>query len=1042
MTILLAGNGGLPLLTGFGGFLDCGTSVVSDNLEVATYVGSAQTGSGIQVTLFCTGIVPSNLTGTWNNGGGASHISGIVISGQWISLFASTPSIANTYQLIIGGSNGATVSTGSIVISNEIVDFAAGIYGPTSPVLGLNQSAMNDYGNIPVGSYFARGLIGPATATLTGPDADKFVLQQADVSGIPPQAGFVLLGNGFAAYNLPQLTFSVTVTITDGVSSYSMNVTIQNPTSPSIAISSNLVLDTETTLNFWGQVTAASMCLAFTTSGYTFTADSANLFSSPAGSNIIQIAAASLIPKNFGVHTVTVTPTGGTPMTVPLYIGHETPPVVAWLPNETLYTTTQPTDMFGSNPIGMIVAYSDSSQPTFPYSSNPTGLLNTFNSNGYNIPAGSTYLTGSPSAGRLTGTCEILAGSGLATSLVMSIPVVAGTLLPASKIVGTPVAGLTNFLTTANGLVPSGSPITVLTFSATGFVNPIDWSLAQIAVPTDPTCQIALATNLAPDQKPRYVISGSGTSGTVTAWNLSAQTDAIQVILTDGMGTTCVAPFNITAAWAPGPSISLGPGGTFTTANALLTAMWANPSAYAGALVTVLHGASGAGDWSHGFTGSSFGGWWPCPVHIKGDPTASSQVVLDFGFTAPGGSIQGGIMAAGGYDVIVENLEICHVSNSFGTGEPSSGAIYKVGNQSGNVTVNKCYLHDSDNGFVNGSGGNHIVITNCLIARCGNYYGQAHNVYCGEAASLTFTNNYSIDSWSGHELKTRAMVANISNNYLLEGLNGLASTPIDICQGGNVMVTNNVIMKSSDTGPQNNGDIINWNSETSLSKPAWPINNLAASGNVFLCMTAPGAKYLAHAFVNFLPGTLDPLRNLPLTTNIVNNGFFNLPASQWSLGAFGATAPTLGDGNVVLPTFPSGDPFFINPYTGKPPVNFPNPAMNTGVPGQNLPGIATAQGTYAMVLTCARGSPSGTAVTGGLLEAYDYSGSSLSSVTWSMPLVVSDNASFALVPNGSSVQVVTTAALPAGYYSICVQAVGSGSFGTLTLAEFLVIIVS
>lgn len=1041
MTILLTGTGGLPLFTGNGGLVDCGTSASSNALTVATYVSSGQTNSGIHITLFWTNSIPSNLTATWNNGGGHSNISGIAISGQWITFYASTPSVANTYQLTILGSNGATATTGSIVISAAVVDFPAGLYGPSNLVFGFDQPAFNDYGNIPLGSYFARGLMGPATATLTGPDAAKFFLQQADVSGTPPQAGFVLFSNGFAAYNQPELSFSVTVNITDGITSYSLNVTIQNPTAPTITLSSNLILDSESTLNFWGQVTVVGLNLGYTTTGYTFTPDSGNLFSSPDGSDIIQITAANLVAKNFGVHNVTITPTGGSPMTVPLYIGHEYPPIVAWKPNGAIYNTSQPTDNFGSNPIGTIVAYSDASQPVFPYTSNPSGLLNTFNANGYNIPVGSTYLSGSPS-GSLSGTCNILAASGLSANLVMALPVMAGKLLPASNIQGTPVAGLTNYLTTANALVPTGSPITVLTFSATGFVNPINWSLAQVVVPTDPTCQIALATNLAPNQVPRYALSGSGTSGVVTAWNLSAQTDVIEIVLTDGLGTTCVASFNITAAWHTGPAVTLGPNGTFTTANAMLTAMWANPAAYAGAAVTVLQGASGAGDWGYGYSGSSYGGWWPCPVHLMGDPTASSQVVLDFDYTAPGGSIQGGIMAGGGFDLIVENLEICRVSNSAGTGEPSSGAIYKVGNLSGNVTVNKCYLHDCDNGFVNGSGGNHIVITNSLIARCGNYYGQAHNIYCGEAASLTFTNNYSIDSWSGHELKTRAMISNISNNFILEGMNGVASTPIDICQGGNVTLTNNVIMKSADTGPQNNGDIVNLNSEMSLIKPAWPVNNLTASGNTILCMTTPGAKYPAHAFANFLPGTLDPVRNFPVTTNITNNSFFNLSSVQWTLGAFGGSVPSMGSGNLVMPTFPSGA-FFINPYTGKPPVNLPSPAMNTGVPAQNLPGIGSAQGTYAMVMTCPKGSASGTAVTGGLLEAYDYSGTSLTSVAWSMPSsVVSNNASFSLVSKGNTTQIVTAAVLPAGYYSVCVQASGTGTFGAITLGEFFVIIVS
>ena len=997
-------------------------------LSAATWPNTARTGSAIQLTLKWTGTAPSGVTATWNRGGGVATIKGFTVTGPWLLFYATTPAAANTYDLTVTG-GAATVVIADIVVSTAIADFAPGIHGPTKVSYG--QQA---YANIRIASYFARGLAGPAACYLSGPDSGRFYLDNA-------ATGF---GSGFgvwaslSAFKQPPAHFSLTVNITDGIATYSLDVTIHNAggTTPIVTPSGNAVFDSAHVLNYWREITVARVPI-WGASTLTFS-DPSGLFTWRAGENVITIPPPALIPANFGVHVVTMTAAGGTAFEMPIYIGHEAPPTLAWRPNGTIHDTTPATNGYGSNSIGTLTASADTHTYTYAYTSNPTGKLNTYNAGSPYVDAGSTYLLGSVPAGTLSGVCKVTSTGALATSLVMALPVEPGTIVPPSNMQGTVTPGLTNFLPTANARQPTGSPATVLTLSVSGFSNRIDWGLARLEV-RDDNCQLTQGLIFpAETYQPRYAITGNGTRATVTAWNLSAQTDRLEVTLTDGLGAFCTATFAITAKWIAGPAISVGPGGTFPTAIALQKAMWANPAAFAGARVTVLDGIAGHGDWSYGIATEYTNGWWPCPVHLIGDPAARSQVVLDFAFGVSGGSYQGGLMAAGGYDMIIERLEIRRVSNAYAHYTADAGAIYKVGKQPGNLTINQCYIHDSDNGFINGDYGNHIVISNNLFARCGNNYGSAHNVYVGPAASLTFTGNYSVDSWLGHELKTRAQRAVISGNWILEGNNCTASVPVDICDGGDIVLKNNVIMKQSDNAVSNNGGIVNWVSEIDVH-PAWSVNRLIADGNTIVNNLPPGSRQPPRGYVQFICAS-DPVRNIPIVSSIANNGFYNLARPLWAIGVYGGTAPTLGAGNVALASYPAARLALIDPLTGAAPVNLPNQAMYSGN-FQNIPVIASVPGTYFLTISCPSGSPPGTPLTGGLLAAYDGAkGQSLTRVTWSMAGTF-NNGRFSLTPVADTVRIDTAAVLADGFYALGLRAVGTGANGPATISQVISIIV-
>src|SRR5205814_2605896 len=72
--------------------------------------------------------------------------------------------------------------------------------------------------------------------------------------------------------------------------------------------------------------------------------------------------------------------------------------------------------------------------------------------------------------------------------------------------------------------------------------------------------------------------------------------------------------------------------------------------------------------------------------------------------------------------------------------------------------------------------------------------GQRHNNYVGKIAAFQMTNSYSHDAVVGHEVKSRALQNNLSNNRIVDN-NGSASYSIDLPNGGNDTIQNNFIQQ-------------------------------------------------------------------------------------------------------------------------------------------------------------------------------------------------------------------------------------------------------
>jgi hypothetical protein len=118
--------------------------------------------------------------------------------------------------------------------------------------------------------------------------------------------------------------------------------------------------------------------------------------------------------------------------------------------------------------------------------------------------------------------------------------------------------------------------------------------------------------------------------------------------------------------------------------------------------------------------------------------------------------------------------------------------------ESGKLTVRKCYFHDNENGILaNAAATGTIDIAASEFARNGYGDGYTHGIYVNRIASLSITGSYFHDTKVGHHIKSRATKTTVSGSRVIDGTNGTASYSIDLPNGGQAVVSGNIIEQSS-----------------------------------------------------------------------------------------------------------------------------------------------------------------------------------------------------------------------------------------------------
>ena len=192
-----------------------------------------------------------------------------------------------------------------------------------------------------------------------------------------------------------------------------------------------------------------------------------------------------------------------------------------------------------------------------------------------------------------------------------------------------------------------------------------------------------------------------------------------------------------------------------------------------------------------------------------------------------------------GNSVTVENVEM------LGAKVPDqNGAALRL--EGTHFTLRNSFIHDNENGILSGvNTASDILIEGTEFGHNGFGTGYTHNVYIGNARSLTFRNNYSHDAHVGHNLKSRAQTNTILYNRFSSTApgatgstaSGQPSYEIDLPNAGTAYIIGNVIQQPS---VNQNPHLVAYGMEgaTNPGKDLYVVNNTflndSSSGGTFV----------------------------------------------------------------------------------------------------------------------------------------------------------------------------------------------------------------
>jgi hypothetical protein len=228
------------------------------------------------------------------------------------------------------------------------------------------------------------------------------------------------------------------------------------------------------------------------------------------------------------------------------------------------------------------------------------------------------------------------------------------------------------------------------------------------------------------------------------------------------------------AGTAAGATLSVGPGKTYVAPCAAITA------AKDGDTIEIV------GDWTYSGDVCAIARNNLTIRGVQGRPT------IDAAGHHHGGK---GIWVVTGNNITVENVEMLNAKVPDG-----NGAALRL--EGTNFTLRQAFIHENENGILSNANKNsNIVIEHSEFGHNGSGTGQTHNLYIGNARSLTFRYNYSHDAVIGHDLKSRAMFNMIAYNRFSSTppgrpgstASGKPSYEIDLPSAGTSYLIGNVI---------------------------------------------------------------------------------------------------------------------------------------------------------------------------------------------------------------------------------------------------------
>jgi hypothetical protein len=227
-------------------------------------------------------------------------------------------------------------------------------------------------------------------------------------------------------------------------------------------------------------------------------------------------------------------------------------------------------------------------------------------------------------------------------------------------------------------------------------------------------------------------------------------------------------------------------------------------------------------------------------------------------------------------DVTIKNMSFSGAWITEDLGANAAGIRYEGGQL---VLINDVFT-GNQNGImgspsISGLTVNTVTIDQSVFSGNGGGTGNTHNLYIGSVDKLTVTNSIFQNAVVGHELKSRALVSNIQNNYFSDGPSGTASYDIDLPNGGVALVKNNTIEK----GPSaTQGNMVHFGGEGI----PYAGSSLTVTGNTFVNDRGDS--------------TVGVLNQTAINVDITSNRFVGIPAEHIASGPATETSNTDGNG--------------------------------------------------------------------------------------------------------------------------------------------------
>lgn len=179
-----------------------------------------------------------------------------------------------------------------------------------------------------------------------------------------------------------------------------------------------------------------------------------------------------------------------------------------------------------------------------------------------------------------------------------------------------------------------------------------------------------------------------------------------------------------------------------------------------------------------------------------------------------------------GNDTVIDGLECS------GINVPAyNGACIRLRGR--NLTLRNVYFHDAQQGLLSGGEVGEVIIEDSTFERLG-AIGRAHAIYMSGGDHLIVRRSSILSSKDdGHEIKSRARKTTIEDSKI-GSKRGRDSRTIDLPNGGEITITNNVIQKGPNSA---NPDLIGIALEKTVQQH--PGSNILITGNT-LIMDRPG----------------------------------------------------------------------------------------------------------------------------------------------------------------------------------------------------------